>query len=181
MKIVFTGGGTGGHFYPIIAVAEAVNDIATEQRILQPKLFYISPTPFDETALFANNITYIKSPAGKMRRYASILNFTDGFKTIGGIFFSLIKLFQIYPDVVFSKGGFASVPTVIAAHFLRIPIVIHESDAKPGRANLLASKYAYRIGVAFDSVTAFFPEKTRSKIARVGIPLNLIPPFQLSL
>jgi UDP-N-acetylglucosamine--N-acetylmuramyl-(pentapeptide) pyrophosphoryl-undecaprenol N-acetylglucosamine transferase len=174
MKIVFTGGSTGGHFYPLIAVAEAINDITIERHILQPQLFYIAPTPFDEEALFANNIQYIKSPAGKMRRYRSVLNFTDGFKTIGGIFFSLMRLFRIYPDVVFSKGGFASVPTVIAAHILRIPIVIHESDAKPGRANLLAAKYAYRIGVAFDSATQYFPEKTRSKIARTGIPIRKI-------
>jgi UDP-N-acetylglucosamine--N-acetylmuramyl-(pentapeptide) pyrophosphoryl-undecaprenol N-acetylglucosamine transferase len=172
MKIVFTGGGTGGHFYPIIAVAEALQVVAREKRLLEPQLFYIAPTPFDEAALFANGITYLKSPAGKMRRYASILNFTGIFVTIWGTFWSFVTLLRIYPDVVFSKGGYASVPTVLAASILRIPIVIHESDAKPGRANILASRFAYRIGVAFESVAQYLPPKTRSKVAVTGIPIR---------
>ena len=174
MKIVLLGGGSGGHFYPLIAVAEALQAEAAEKRILPPQLFYIAPEPWDEQALFANNITFIKSPAGKIRRYNSISNFTGFFKTIAGTFWSLITLFKIYPDVVFSKGGYASVPTVLAAHFLRIPIVIHESDAKAGRANILASHYAYRIAVAFESVIASFPAKTRSKVAVTGIPIRNI-------
>lgn len=172
MKIVFAGGGTGGHFYPIIAVAEAVRAIAKEERLLEPQLFYIAPSEFDAEALFANDISYIKSSAGKMRRYASILNIFDLFKTFFGTISSLVTLFRIYPDVVFSKGGFASVPIVIAASILRIPIVIHESDAKPGRANIFAAKYAYRIAVAFESVTKYLPEKSRSKVAVTGIPIR---------
>ena len=172
MKIVLVGGGTGGHFYPLIAVAEAIQTIAAEKRILVPQLFYIAPDPFDEQALFANNITYIKTRAGKIRRYASIKNFTGFFATIAGTISSLFTLFKLYPDVVFSKGGYASVPVVFAAHLLRIPIVIHESDAKAGRANIFASKYAYRIAVAFESVAKSFPEKTRSKIAVTGIPIR---------
>jgi UDP-N-acetylglucosamine--N-acetylmuramyl-(pentapeptide) pyrophosphoryl-undecaprenol N-acetylglucosamine transferase len=174
MKIVFTGGMTGGHFYPIIAVAEAIQVLSTEKQLLAPQLFYIAPTPFDEAALFANDIKYLKSPAGKMRRYASLLNFTDIFVTLWGTIWSFFTLLRLYPDVVFSKGGYASVPTVLAAHLLRIPIVIHESDAKPGRANILASKYAYRIGVAFESVAQYLPEKTRSRVAVTGIPIRSI-------
>lgn len=172
MKIVFTGGGTGGHFYPLIAVAEALHQVVASERLLAPQLFYVAPTPFDEQALFENDITYIKSPAGKMRRYSSVRNFTDFFYTIAGVIWSFFFLLRTYPDVVFSKGGYASVPTVIAAHLLRIPIVIHESDSKPGRANLLAAKYATRIAVTFESSVAFFPEKVRGKIARTGIPVR---------
>jgi UDP-N-acetylglucosamine--N-acetylmuramyl-(pentapeptide) pyrophosphoryl-undecaprenol N-acetylglucosamine transferase len=172
MKIVFTGGGTGGHFYPIIAVAEAVRALSSERRLLEPTMFYIAPTPFDEPALFTNGITYIKSPAGKMRRYASIQNVTDLFVTFAGTFWSLVTLFRIYPDVVFSKGGYGSVPTVLAAHLLRIPIVIHESDAKVGRANMLAAKYAYRIATAFDTAADSLPERLRSKVAVTGIPIR---------
>ena len=172
MKIVFTGGGTGGHFYPIIAVAETIRQISVEKQLLEPQMFYVAPTPFDEQALFANGITYIKSPAGKLRRYASVRNFTDIFITIAGTFWSLWTLFRIYPDVVFSKGGYGSVPTVLAAHFLRIPIVIHESDAKIGRANILAAKYAYRIAVAFDTASESLPEKLRGKVAVTGIPIR---------
>ncbi len=172
MKIVLLGGGTGGHFYPLIAVAEAIRAESREKQILEPKLYYIAPSPYDEQALFANNITFIKSPAGKVRRYVSILNFFDIFVTIAGTIWSLITLFRILPDVVFSKGGFASVPTVIAAHIFRIPIVIHESDAKPGRANVFASKYAYRIAVAFESVRDALPPLARSKVAVTGIPIR---------
>src|ERR1700756_2002285 len=112
MKIVFAGGGTGGHFYPIIAVAEAVRAISKEKRLLDPQLFYVAPTEFDAEALFANDIKYIKSSAGKMRRYSSILNFFDIFKTFFGTISAVMILFRIYPDVVFSKGGYASVPVV---------------------------------------------------------------------
>jgi UDP-N-acetylglucosamine--N-acetylmuramyl-(pentapeptide) pyrophosphoryl-undecaprenol N-acetylglucosamine transferase len=172
MKIVFTGGGTGGHFYPIIAVAEAVQKIVAEERLLAPQMYYIAPTPYDEPALFENSIQYIACPAGKMRRYFSVMNFTDVFVTLSGVVRAFFILLKIYPDVVFSKGGFASVPTVLAAHLLRIPIIIHESDSKPGKANLLAAKYAYRIGITFDSSKALFPAKVQGNIARTGIPIR---------
>lgn len=172
MKIVFTGGGTGGHFYPLIAVAEQVRAIVRERRLVAPKLYYIAPSAFDQEALFENEIAFIRCPAGKWRRYFSLRNFTDLFVSFGGFVSALLTLFTIYPDVVFSKGGYASVPVVMAAHWLRIPVVIHESDAKPGKANLLASKFAYRIAVAFDSAVPFFPEKARAKVARTGIPIR---------
>ncbi len=172
MKIVFVGGGTGGHFYPLIAVAEALRSIAAERRILEPRMFYIAPEPFDEEALFANNIAFIKSPAGKIRRYASAKNVTGLFSTLIGTFRSLFILFRIYPDVVFSKGGYASVPTVIAAHLLGIPVIIHESDAKFGRANMVAAKDAYKIAVAFPNIASSLPEKLQKKVIVTGIPIR---------
>ena len=172
MKIVFTGGGTGGHFYPIIAVAEELRRISRERRLLAPKLYYIAPSAFDMEALFENEIQFESCPAGKVRRYFSIQNFTDLFVTATGYFMALGSLFRIYPDLVFSKGGYASVPVVLAAKTLGIPVMIHESDAKPGRANLMASKFAFRIATAFESAAVFFPEKVRSKIARTGIPIR---------
>jgi UDP-N-acetylglucosamine--N-acetylmuramyl-(pentapeptide) pyrophosphoryl-undecaprenol N-acetylglucosamine transferase len=172
MKIVFTGGGTGGHFYPIIAVAEAVREVARERRLIAPSMYYIGPKAIDQEALFENQIGFVAVPAGKMRRYMSFKNFTDLFVTVGGYFKALMTLFQIYPDVVVSKGGYASVPTVLAAATLRIPILIHDSDAKPGRANLLAAPYATRIAVAFDSARSYFPKKVQNKIARIGIPIR---------
>jgi UDP-N-acetylglucosamine--N-acetylmuramyl-(pentapeptide) pyrophosphoryl-undecaprenol N-acetylglucosamine transferase len=173
MKIVFVGGGTGGHFYPLIAVAEAIRAEAAERRILEPQLYYVAPEPFDEEALYTNNIAFVKSSAGKIRRYNSVHNVTGMFTTIAGIFSSLITLFKIYPDVIFSKGGYASVPPVIAAHLLGIPIIIHESDAKFGRANLLAAKYAKNIAVAFPSVTKSLPLKLQSKVIVTGIPIRI--------
>lgn len=172
MKIVFTGGGTGGHFYPLIAIAEAIRDVGLENHILPPRLYYLSDTPYDAEALFAHDIVFLKAPAGKVRRYLSLRNITDGFKTLWGFVTCFFILLKLYPDVVISKGGYASVPTVLAASLLRIPIIVHESDTKPGRANLLAAKHATRIGVAFESAINYFPQKVRGKIAHVGIPVR---------
>ena len=172
MKIVFAGGGTGGHFYPLIAVAEEIRNIARERRLLMPKLYYLAPTAFDPEALFENEIAHVAIPAGKWRRYFSLQNYLDLFVTLGGYFSALMSLYALYPDVVFSKGGYASVPVTLAAATLGIPVLIHDSDAKPGRANLMAAGYAKRIAVAFDSAAAFFPEKARAKVARTGIPIR---------
>lgn len=172
MKIVFTGSGTGGHFYPNIAVAEALRDLASEQRLIPPRLYYIAPEPYDEQALFDNDIIFLESPAGKMRRYFSLKNFSDFFVTAIGFFKAMWTLFNLYPDAIFSKGGYASVPTVIAAKLLGIPVIVHESDAKPGRANLLASKSAYRIAISFPSAAKYFPKKVQHKIAVTGVPIR---------
>ncbi len=172
MTIVFTGGGSGGHFYPIIAIAEAIRDLVREEHLVEPSLYYLAPTSFDENALFENGIAYIRVPAGKMRRYTSLRNITDLFITLAGTFSAILTLYRLYPDVVFSKGGYGSVPTVLAARLLRIPVIIHESDAKPGRANLLAAKSAARIAISFESAAQYFPKKVQSKIARTGIPIR---------
>lgn len=172
MTIAFTGGGSGGHFYPIIAIAEALHDLAREERLLEPKLYYLAPNSFDEKALFENGITYIYTPAGKLRRYFSLLNVTDFFVTLLGTLSALVTLFRLYPDVVMSKGGYGSMPTTFAARLLGIPVVIHESDSKPGRANLFAAKWAKKIAISFDDAAAFFPKKAQNKIARTGIPIR---------
>ena len=172
MTIAFTGGGSGGHFYPIIAIAEAMNDLVREKHLVAPKLYYLAPDSFDEKALFENGIIFIRIPAGKLRRYASFKNFTDFFITLVGTISALLVLFRLYPDVVMSKGGYGSIPTVLAARILRIPVVIHESDAKPGRANLLASKFATKIAISFESAAKYFPKNVQPKIARTGIPIR---------
>ncbi len=172
MKIAFTGGGSGGHFYPSIAIAEAIGDISRKRRLLAPKLYYLGPTPFDARALFENNLIYIKISAGKVRRYSSLQNFFDLFTTLGGFFAALVTLFRIYPDVIISKGGYGSVPVVLAAAVLGIPIMVHESDAKPGRANLLAARFARRIAINFPEAAKYFPKKAQGKIARTGIPVR---------
>ena len=133
MRIVLVGGGTGGHFYPLMAIAEALYARAREVGSGAPELYFMGPDPYDRKTLESLDIAFISCPAGKARRYASFLNFLDAFSVMGGTLVAIIKLFRIYPDVVMSKGGYTSVPIVLASAFLRIPIVIHESDAKPGR------------------------------------------------
>ena len=125
MKIVLAGGGSGGHFYPLIAVAEALEDLTKEKKLIEPELFYIGPEPFDRAALLEHEIEYRPSPAGKLRRYPSLLNVFGLFKTFSGVVRSIFLLYGLYPDVVFSTGGFAAFPTLYAARILSIPAIIY--------------------------------------------------------
>ena len=84
MKIIFCGGGSGGHFYPLIAVAEALRDITRKNKLIQPQLFYLSPDPYDQAMLFDNEIEFQKISSGKIRRYFSLKNIFDIFKTFFG-------------------------------------------------------------------------------------------------
>lgn len=169
MKILLTGGGTGGHFYPIIAVAEELNAIARENKLGDLKLFFMSPNPYNEGLLFNNKIIFKRNYAGKIRGYFSILNFLDIFKTGWGIVMSLWEIFTIYPDVVFGKGGYASFPALFAARVLRIPVIIHESDSVPGKANIWAGKFAEIIAVSYPEAAHFFP---KNKVIYSGHPIR---------
>ncbi len=172
MKIVLTGGATGGHFYPLIAVAEAINELVAEEKIIKPELYYIGPSVLDNEALANNDIVWLKSSAGKIRRYLSIKNIFDVFKVIIGIVQATIKMYNLYPDVVFSKGGYASFPTTVAARLLNIPVIVHESDALPGRANKIAAKWAIAVATSFPGVAEHFTGVEKDKIALVGNPVR---------
>lgn len=166
-RFVLVGGGTGGHFYPLIAVAQHIRAHAEVSNSIE--LFYMGPDPYDAELLKQYRIGFIRIPAGKRRRYFSIQNYLDIFKNIYGIFVAIGKLYAVYPDVVFSKGGFTSVPVTLAAWFLRIPVVVHESDSKAGAANKLAGKFARYVAISFDEAAQFFPP---GKTALTGIPLR---------
>ncbi len=169
MRIVFTGGGTGGHFYPIIAVAEEINRLVEEKKYVPASLYFLSTTPYDKRALFENGITFKRVYAGKVRRYFSLRNITDTFKTLAGILRALLLMFELYPDVVFSKGGYASFPALFAARILRIPVIIHESDVVPGRVSVWAKKFARRIAISYPEAAQYFPKE---KTALTGIPVR---------
>lgn len=171
MKIVFTGGGTGGHFYPIIAVAQAISQVAKERHLVDPKLYFFSNSPYDAKALFENNVEYHQISAGKWRRYFSLLNFTDTLKTGTGILKAIWKLYFLYPDIIFSKGGYAAFPTLFAARFLKIPVFIHESDSHPGRVSLWSAKFAIRIALSYPEAVEYFP-KEKDKAAITGNPIR---------
>ncbi len=168
MKIIFTGGVTGGHFYPIIAVAEAIQKISKERKILSPQMFFFAPSPYNQGLLYDHNIEFKRVTAGKMRKYFSLLNFTDVFKTIWGVLNALLDVFSIYPDVIFCKGGYGSFPVVFAARILRIPVFVHESDSVAGRVNKWAGKFAARIAISFKEAISSFPE---TKVAYTGQPI----------
>ena len=169
MRILFTGGGTGGHFYPIISVAQELQALAKEKRLLDLELFYLSPTPYNPGVLYETGITYKKNSAGKLRRYFSLLNFLDLWKTLWGVIISTLELYSLYPDVVFGKGGYASFPALLAARLLRIPVVIHESDTVPGRVNLWAGKFAQRVAVSYKEAAKYFPA---GSVAYTGQPVR---------
>lgn len=176
MRILFTGGGTGGHIYPILAVAEELKNIA-EQRGIKIKFRYIGAPENYGYFLATNGILVSKIFSAKWRRYFDVRNFLD----IPLFFLSIIqafwKVFWYMPDVLFSKGGPGSFPVVLASWFYRVPIIIHESDAVPGRANELAFKYASRIGISFESIIEYLKrrkdgEKLIQKTALVGNPIR---------
>ena len=169
MRILLTGGGTGGHFYPLIAVAEEINKIVKDEKLLPVSFYYMSDSPHDPDMLIENNIEFVNISAGKARRYFSFLNFLDVFKTFFGVLSAIIKVFNIYPDVVFSKGAYSSYPVLVAARLLRIPVVIHESDSAPGRTNLWAGKFAKRVAVSYSEATKYFNEE---KVAVTGQPVR---------
>jgi UDP-N-acetylglucosamine--N-acetylmuramyl-(pentapeptide) pyrophosphoryl-undecaprenol N-acetylglucosamine transferase len=169
IKILFTGGGTGGHFYPIIAVAEEINKMVDTQKIANVRMYYFSDSPYDEQALFENQITFKQVYAGKLRMYFSFKNFIDIFKTAWGVVQAFIAVFQLYPDVVFAKGAYASFPTLFAARILGIPVMVHESDAAPGRVTAWAGKFAKYIAVSYKESFEFFP---KDRTAHVGQPVR---------
>ncbi len=169
MKILFTGGGSGGHFYPIVAVAEAIADEVRERRLLEPQMFYAAPDPYDREILLANNITWMPTSAGKMRNYFSVLNYFDYFKTGWGVVRACLRIFFLYPDVVFSTGGYASFPTLVAAKLFKIPVVLLQCDVDPGRVNKWAAKFAKKVAVAFSEGADAFP---KTKVAHTGNPVR---------
>lgn len=170
MKILLTGGGSGGHFYPLIAVAESINKITKAENLIFAQIYFMSDSPYDAEALVENDINFIPIPAGKIRRYVSISNFFDIFKTAFGVLVALRKVFKIYPDVIFSKGAYASFPVLFVARLLKIPVIIHESDSVPGKTNLWAGKFAKRIAISYPDTAKYFADQ--SKIAFTGNPLR---------
>ena len=173
MKIIFTGGGSGGHFYPIISIAQALNRITTEKKLIHPSLYFFAPNPYNPGLLYDNKIEYKKTSSGKIRRYFSLLNILDFFKIIWGVISSTIDVFDIYPDVVFGKGGFGSFPTLMAARLLRIPVIIHESDTVPGRVNKWAGKFAHAVAISYPETAKYFQnDKKVEKVAYTGQPIQ---------
>lgn len=169
MKIILLGGGSGGHFYPLIAVARALRDIQAEEHIVNLKLTFMSDTPFDEGVLREEDIIFEKVSSGKIRRYFSLKNIFSLPKIVLGIAKMLWRFSFEVPDVIFSKGGYTAFPVLVAARIYKIPIMIHESDSLPGKVNQWAGRFAKRVAISFPETQRFFaPEKT----ALTGHPIR---------
>lgn len=166
MRIVLTAGGTGGHLFPLVAVARKLK----EKLGSQGEFLYVgSGLEMERRAMEAENIPVKKVLSGKMRRYFSFLNFLDVFKIPIGFFQAIFILLKFMPDAVFAKGGYVSIPIVLAAWCFRIPILIHESDSTPGTANQILSKFSERIAISYPSAYNYFPA---TKTVMTGNPLR---------
>ncbi len=181
MRILFTGGGSGGHVVPIIAVSREIRKLYISD--IEPNLknkkkglefYYIGPRDdFGSILLSQEGITVKTVLAGKVRRYGGIKNIFKNildvvFKIPLGTLQSLFLVFFISPDLVFSKGGFGSIPAVLAGKMLFAPVFLHESDVAPGMANRFISRFALKIFVSFPK-TEYFPQK---KMILTGSPVR---------
>ena len=142
-KIIMTGGGTAGHVTPNLALVSRLEKEGFEIKYIG------SLDGIEKEIIQKNNIPYYSISSGKLRRYFDVKNFTDPFKVLKGVFQAKKILKKEKPDVIFSKGGFVTVPVVIAATMKKIPVVAHESDMTPGLANKLASPFCDKLCVTF--------------------------------
>jgi UDP-N-acetylglucosamine--N-acetylmuramyl-(pentapeptide) pyrophosphoryl-undecaprenol N-acetylglucosamine transferase len=163
VHIVLTGGGTAGHVVPHLAMIPHFVSRGW-------KISYIGGNVFEKNILRNYSaVTFYSVRTGKLRRYFSWENFVDPFKIIYGCLQSLWLLFKIKPNIVFSKGGFVSVPVVFSAWLLRIPIVTHESDVTPGLATKIIKIFCTKVFYSFPQSKIFF---SSSKSLLTGIPIR---------
>ena len=172
MKILFTGGGTAGHIFPIIAVVRELRKMGSDA-----EFFYAGPKDeFGEMILSQEGLKIKWILAGKIRRYLnwkSVLeNLVDVlFKTPLGFIQAFFYVFTLAPDLIFSKGGYGSLGTMLAGQILQVPIILHESDVVPGLANRFMSKFTNQVFVAFPvTQTEYFSEE---KMIAVGNPMRI--------
>ncbi|RXY98886.1 undecaprenyldiphospho-muramoylpentapeptide beta-N-acetylglucosaminyltransferase [Fictibacillus sp. S7] len=162
-SIVFTGGGSAGHVTPNIAI---INELSNEKWTLH----YIgSKKGIEKELISAMNIPYYGISSGKLRRYIDAENVKDLFRVLKGIAEARNLLKRLKPNLVFSKGGFVSVPVIIAASTLKIPIYIHESDLTPGLANKISQRFATKIFTSFEEAAKHFPAY---KTDAIGSPIR---------
>lgn len=162
-RIILTGGGTAGHVTPNMALVPTLIDEGYD-------ISYIGSYNGMEKKLIEDiGIPYYGISSGKLRRYFDIKNFSDPFRVIKGFFEAKTLLKKLKPDVVFSKGGFVTVPVVMAAKKLHIPVIIHESDMTPGLANKLSIPSASKVCCNFPETIKHLPE---GKAVLTGSPIR---------
>lgn len=162
-KILLTGGGTAGHVTPNIALLPHLKEAGYE-------ISYVgSYTGMEKELIEAQNIPYYGISSGKLRRYFDPKNFSDPFKVIKGLGQAIHLIHKLKPNVIFSKGGFVSVPVVLAAKFCHVPAIIHESDITPGLANKIAIPGATKVCCNFPETMKYLPSE---KAVLTGSPIR---------
>lgn len=162
-RIVMTGGGTAGHVTPNIALMPALKEAGYDIQYIG------SYNGMEKELIEAQNIPYHGINSGKLRRYFDIKNFSDPFRVAHGLFQALGLMRKLKPDIVFSKGGFVSVPVVLAAKACGVPAIIHESDITPGLANRIAIKGAKKVCCNFPETLKYLPAE---KAVLTGSPIR---------
>ncbi len=165
--VAFTGGGTGGHVFPGIAVIEALRDYN-----LTEVCWIGSPRGVEREIMESWGIAFYAVPAGKLRRYFSLHTFIDAFRVPAGFLCALYRLKKISPAFVFSKGGYVAVPVVAAARMLGIPCYTHDSDLDPGLATKLNSRFVDKVLVAYEQSRNYFAPRIRPKVVVTGNPVR---------
>lgn len=162
-KIIMTGGGTAGHVTPNIALMPALQEAGYDIQYIG------SYNGIEKGLIETQNIPYHGINSGKLRRYLDLKNFSDPFRVIHGYAQALGLMRKIKPDIVFSKGGFVSVPVVLAAKTCGVPAIIHESDITPGLANRIAIKGAKKVCCNFPETLKYLPA---DKAVLTGSPIR---------
>ncbi|MFV0502754.1 MAG: undecaprenyldiphospho-muramoylpentapeptide beta-N-acetylglucosaminyltransferase [Lachnospirales bacterium] len=153
-KIILTGGGTAGHVTPNIAL---IPELKKEYQVIY--IGRCGENIIEQQLIEKIGIPYFSITSGKLRRYLSIENIKDVFKVLKGFFESIILLKKLKPDIVFSKGGFVTVPVILASKILKIPVVIHESDLTVGLANKISIPIAKEVCTSFKETSEFIKGK----------------------
>jgi len=164
---VFTGGGTGGHIFPGLAVIDELR-ASTGLEIV----WIGASRGIDRELVEGNGVRFYGIPSGKLRRYFSFSNFVDIFRIASGFFAAFFLLLKLKPPLVFSKGGFVSVPPCLAARLLGIPVITHECDFSPGLATRINARLASEIYVSYEDTRLSFPEALRSRVTVTGNPVR---------
>ena len=167
MRIILTGGGTAGHIWPIIFIAQSL------QKNKHNKILYVGSRQGIEKKLAKDfQIPFKTVLSGKRRAYFSFSNFWDFFKIFAGIFEAFFILLFFRPEIIFAKGGYVTVPMIFWLKFFKIPLVIHESDTVMGRANLWALKYAQKVCLGFPIEYYTGQNLPVGKLIYTGIPVH---------
>lgn len=164
-RVVLTGGGTGGHLYPLLAV----NDAFAEFKNITIETYYVGPLKQFKKEIEARGVKFKMIFGPKIRRYFSLKNFVDLFIFPINFCLACVRMYFLMPDAVFSKGGSGSFEVILAAKFFAIPIFIHESDSTPSLSTELAARLAKKIFTSFQK-TADFLKNYSEKIILAGNP-----------
>ncbi|MDR0719722.1 MAG: undecaprenyldiphospho-muramoylpentapeptide beta-N-acetylglucosaminyltransferase [Treponema sp.] len=167
ISVAFTGGGTGGHIYPGLAVA------ARLKQLLPCRIFWLgADRGLDRSIVEDAGLEFFDIPVGKLRRYFSLKNVSDVFMIASGFFKARKILKTEKPALLFSKGGFVSVPPCAAAFSLKIPVFSHESDLSPGLATRINLRFSQKIFIPYKETASFFPSFRRGALEVSGNPVR---------